>query len=511
MDNDFSQGPTERSGSATLTAGPHTIEIRYFEGGGGEELVVQVAGPDTAGVKTALFDTEMIVSGTATVSIDVAAVADAPALGGDHALTVEEGGSVTITTTDLTATDPDTDDTLLVYTVTGMSNGLVLLNGADAASFTQADLAAGRVSFLHSGNEEGASFTLSLTDGTAEPQTATVTLAVAPFRNDAPMAHDGGAGGDEDTVISGAATATDADNAPADLTYTLDGVNGGALHGSVSMIADGTFTYTPDAEFSGTDRFIFIVTDSGGASSSAEIVITVNDVKDPPGGGTQGAPLLYAENQAATAVDPALTVTDPDSTDLVAARVAIIAGFALGQDVLGFVDQNGITGSYDATSGVLTLTGTASLAAYQAALRSVTYFNGSDDPSAAARTINFQVDDGGGLVSLGDTNVTVVPANDGPTNTAPSSYEVEANTNAALGGLSITDADAGAGTLTTTLSVGHGTLSVAAGGAAVAGNGTGTRGAHRHARADQCRAGRQRDLSRHAGFLRHRHADGRYQ
>ena len=84
VNNDFSQGPTERSGSATLTAGPHTIEIRYFEGGGGEELDVHVAGPDTAGIKTALFDTEMIVSGTATVTVKVEAVDDPTVVGGDH-------------------------------------------------------------------------------------------------------------------------------------------------------------------------------------------------------------------------------------------------------------------------------------------------------------------------------------------------------------------------------------------------------------------------------------------
>ena len=49
VNNDFSQGATERSGTVALTAGTHAIEIRYFEGGGGEELQVHVSGPDTAG------------------------------------------------------------------------------------------------------------------------------------------------------------------------------------------------------------------------------------------------------------------------------------------------------------------------------------------------------------------------------------------------------------------------------------------------------------------------------
>jgi len=65
--------------------------------------------------------------------------------------------------------------------------------------------------------------------------------------------------------------------------------------------------------------------------------------------------------------------------------------FAFGQDVLGFTNQNGISGSYDASTGVLTLTGSSGVANYQAALRSVTYSNSSDNPSGATRTISYRV------------------------------------------------------------------------------------------------------------------------
>jgi hypothetical protein len=53
--------------------------------------------------------------------------------------------------------------------------------------------------------------------------------------------------------------------------------------------------------------------------------------------------------------------------------VQITGNFVSGQDPLGFANQNGIAGSYNAVTGVLTLTGQASLAQYQAALQSVTY------------------------------------------------------------------------------------------------------------------------------------------
>ena len=53
-----------------------------------------------------------------------------------------------------------------------------------------------------------------------------------------------------------------------------------------------------------------------------------------------------------------------------------------------------ITGSWNAGTGTLTLTGSDTLANYQAALRSVTYQNTSENPSTATRTVSFTVNDG---------------------------------------------------------------------------------------------------------------------
>ena len=62
-------------------------------------------------------------------------------------------------------------------------------------------------------------------------------------------------------------------------------------------------------------------------------------------------------------------MTDADNTNLAGATVTITANFASGQDVLAFTNQNGITGSWNAGTGVLTLSGTATVANYQTALR----------------------------------------------------------------------------------------------------------------------------------------------
>lgn len=90
-------------------------------------------------------------------------------------------------------------------------------------------------------------------------------------------------------------------------------------------------------------------------------------------------------------IDNNITVTDADHTNLVSATVMIADGFTPGVDVLQFTPQNGINGSY--ANGQLTLTGVSSVANYQAALRSVQYYNNIPHPYGW-RGITFSVNDG---------------------------------------------------------------------------------------------------------------------
>ena len=114
-------------------------------------------------------------------------------------------------------------------------------------------------------------------------------------------------------------------------------------------------------------------------------------------------------------VTPSLTITDVDDTHIESATIAITAGFAQGEDVLAFTDPNGpITGSYDAATGILTLTGSASLADYEAAFQKVTYENTSDNPSTATRTLSFTVNDGDADSNTVTRDITVTPVNDAP-------------------------------------------------------------------------------------------------
>ncbi|AYL95827.1 MBG domain-containing protein [Mucilaginibacter celer] len=101
-------------------------------------------------------------------------------------------------------------------------------------------------------------------------------------------------------------------------------------------------------------------------------------------------------------IDGGITVTDLSKTVLANANVSVTGNFVAGQDVLAFTPNaatmGNIAGTYNATTGVLSLTSassTATLAQWQAALQSVTYNNSNNvAPNVASRTISFTANDG---------------------------------------------------------------------------------------------------------------------
>ena len=60
IDNDGAHNSVTLTDSVTLSAGVHDIELRYFQGGSGTTLDLDVTGPDTGSVKTGLFDSGML-------------------------------------------------------------------------------------------------------------------------------------------------------------------------------------------------------------------------------------------------------------------------------------------------------------------------------------------------------------------------------------------------------------------------------------------------------------------
>ena len=85
--------------------------------------------------------------------------------------------------------------------------------------------------------------------------------------------------------------------------------------------------------------------------------------------------LNFAAASGAVVLDATLTLADSDS-DLITRAIVAITNYRPGDEVLSYSEQEGleaITGSFNTTTGVLTLTGLAPVNIYQQVLRSVTY------------------------------------------------------------------------------------------------------------------------------------------
>ena len=108
-----------------------------------------------------------------------------PELTGDFQLVVGRGRAVVVTPLDITAVDPDDDASALTFRISNIVNGQIILSSATAtdpvSQFTQADLEAGNISFLHDGrSNDPAKFDVVVSDddGATSGPPQTVNVAV---------------------------------------------------------------------------------------------------------------------------------------------------------------------------------------------------------------------------------------------------------------------------------------------------------------------------------------------
>jgi cytoskeletal protein CcmA (bactofilin family) len=109
-----------------------------------------------------------------------------PEIAGDLNLAVKRGQNARITTEDLTAIDPDSPVTSLVFAVSKATNGFVARTTAATTpieSFTQADLYSNKVMFVHDGSVGAtASFDVVVTDNAGDTSGTAKTVHVAVFK-----------------------------------------------------------------------------------------------------------------------------------------------------------------------------------------------------------------------------------------------------------------------------------------------------------------------------------------
>ena len=135
--------------------------------------------------------------------------------------------------------------------------------------------------------------------------------------------------------------------------------------------------------------------------------------------GFSGGSLTYTEGQPGQAIESNFTLNDLDG-QIVSATVKISAGLTTGDVLALAVDpttMGGITAVYTASTGLLTLSGSASATQYQAALRAVKYSSTSTNPTAlySSRTVTWEITDSTGLKNTSVvTSIAVISVNDVP-------------------------------------------------------------------------------------------------
>ena len=232
-----------------------------------------------------VYDGAATDSGTVTVTITP--VQDAPDAVNDRATVAEDSGANVI---EVSANDADVDgDDVTITSVTQPANGTAVINGD------------GTVSYTPNANYTGPdTFTYTVSDG-LDDDTAAVTVTVTAV-NDAPVAVDDQLTTNEDTPL---------DFTPADLLDNDSDADSAALvtfvqspsNGSLTVHADGSYTYTPDANFHGIDTFRYVANDGAATSNIATVTVTVTAE-------VENTPPVAVDDPLSTAINTPLTITE---------------------------------------------------------------------------------------------------------------------------------------------------------------------------------------------------------
>ncbi len=399
-----------------------------------------------------------------TLRFDVTAVNDAPA-GADATITILEDTPRTLAAADFGFADPDAHAFDGVRIVSLPVVGSLRLDGVAVAVdqvVSAADIAANRLVFTPVLNAHGAnhaSFTFRVrdaggtTDGGVDEDGSANTLRFdVTAVNDAPtltvpsIVVGGHSNNDTEFLfISNRVSVSDIDSDLLPVSLTLASSDGAVLTlkrlaglsftvgdgvADASMSFSGTIErinaalnglrLTPATDFIGQVTVTVATSDLGnsglgGVLEDADSFVVDFEQRLRPLVQKSGAAPNYLENAAELVLDPGLVLSDADDTQLTGATVALADGYNPG-DRLSVTAAPGISASFATSSGVLTLTGVASLADYEATLRSVAFLNTGDHPTrfGSSRTVSWIVHDLAGPSLVANSSLSITAVNDAP-------------------------------------------------------------------------------------------------
>ena len=236
---------------------------------------------------------------TATVSITVTAVNDAPVAQPGSATGLEDAVAITGS---VVATDVDNAAGDLIYSVVSgvtAAQGVLTFNPDGSYSFVPAHDFNGPVSFSYKAS-----------DGALFSNTATVSITVTAV-NDAPVANPDSYTTAEDTAVTIAATGVLANDTDIEGSALNSVLVTGPTHGSLTLNANGSFTYTPNANYNGGDSFTYRANDGSLSGNTTTVSLTVTAVPDAAVITGNGLGTV-TEDLGPSVASGMLAVTDPD-------------------------------------------------------------------------------------------------------------------------------------------------------------------------------------------------------
>ena len=248
-------------------------------------------------------------SSTARVTVQIAAVNDAPEFATDMTTrTVSEGAGPGDTVgTKVAATD--VDDSTLTYRLSGASDFVIDASGPTAG---QIRVAPGVT--LDRENTPSYQVTVTATDRLNASDTIAVTINLDNV-NDPPVAESDTATTNEDMSVN--IDVLDNDTDPdTDRARLRVSVLTQPLNGTARAQSDQTITYTPNANFAGPNSFTYRLSD-GQFTDDGSVSVTVVAVNDAPTFfPTTAARSVPEDAEAGDNVGPAVTATDVEGDTL---------------------------------------------------------------------------------------------------------------------------------------------------------------------------------------------------